>query len=134
MMLKHFFINFVHSVLDISQTESYVNSGIFEYANRTLELLIKSLPNLMHLDISGTNLDGCGELSNINNFICLYMLIVDLGGILNNLESLRGLQCRVDNPLEFLGLYRTKHNACQQQNIPAKIVSKISINLFILYV
>jgi len=111
-----------------------MDSGIYKDGDKTLELLIESLPNLMSLDISGTNLDGDGKFSNFNNFMSLYVFIVDLGTF-NNCESLigkqsdiPGLQRRVNNPLEFLGLYRTKHDACQRQNIPAKIVSNISIN------
>lgn len=37
-------------------------------------------------------------------------------------SDIPGLECRVDNPLEFLGLYHTQHNACRRHDIPAKIV------------
>lgn len=37
-------------------------------------------------------------------------------------SDIPGLECRVDNPLEFLGLYHTMHNACRRHDIPAKIV------------
>jgi Zyg-11 family protein len=39
-----------------------------------------------------------------------------------NISDIPGLEHRVDNPLEFIGLFRTMHNACQRQNIPAKRV------------
>lgn len=37
-------------------------------------------------------------------------------------SDILGLEHRVDNPLEFLGLFLTMHNACQRHNIPAKRV------------
>jgi len=37
-------------------------------------------------------------------------------------SDIPGLEYRVDNPLEFLGLYHTQHNACRRHDIPAKIV------------
>jgi hypothetical protein len=37
-------------------------------------------------------------------------------------SDIPGLEYRVDNPLEFLGLYGTKHGACHRKNIPAKRV------------
>jgi len=37
-------------------------------------------------------------------------------------SDIPGLEYRVDNPLEFLGLYHTMHNACRRHDIPAKIV------------
>jgi len=46
-------------------------------------------------------------------------------------SDIPGLECRVDNPLEFLGLYHTMHNACRRHDIPAKIVPNIFINLLI---
>ena len=30
---------------------------------------------------------------------------------------------KVESPLEFLGLYKTKHSACSWNNIPAKLIS-----------
>lgn len=48
------------SVLDISQTESYPDQGVYKDENKTLALIVKCLPNLMSLDISGTNLAGKG--------------------------------------------------------------------------
>lgn len=50
------------SVLDISQTESFPDQGVYKDENKTLAQIIKCLPNLMSLDISGTNLAGKGKL------------------------------------------------------------------------
>jgi hypothetical protein len=52
----------VFSVLDISQTESFPDQGVYKDENKTLGQIIKCLPNLMSLDISGTNLAGKGKL------------------------------------------------------------------------
>lgn len=51
----------VPSVLDISNTESYPEQGVYKDENKTLSLIVKCLPNLMSLDISGTNLAGKGK-------------------------------------------------------------------------
>lgn len=56
------FTNCVNSVLDISQTESYPEQGVYKDENKTLSLIVRCLPNLMSLDISGTNLAGKGKL------------------------------------------------------------------------
>jgi len=55
--------NCIFSVLDISQTETFPEQGIYEEENKILALIVKCLPNLMSLDISGTNLAGKGKLS-----------------------------------------------------------------------
>ncbi|XP_050432826.1 protein zer-1 homolog [Adelges cooleyi] len=99
-------------VLDISQTESYPEQGVYKDENKTLALIVKSLPNLMSLDISGTNLAGKGTAEH------------PVGESLSGKQSdIPGLESRVDNPLEFLGLYHTMHNACRRHDIPAKIIS-----------
>lgn len=33
-----------------------------------------------------------------------------------------GLKSRIQNPLEFLGLYNTFYDACHRNHIPAKVV------------
>lgn len=50
----------IFSVLDLSQTESYPDQGVYKNENYTLTLIVSCLPNLMSLDISGTNLAGKG--------------------------------------------------------------------------
>lgn len=65
--------NCVFSVLDISQTETFPDQGVYKEENKILALIVKCLPNLMSLDISGTNLAGKGKLSTYSCFgaICL---------------------------------------------------------------
>lgn len=38
-----------------------------------------------------------------------------------------GLVSRVNNPLEFLGLYGTQHGACHRHDIPARVVSSVIV-------
>lgn len=52
---------YLFSVLDISQTETFPDQGVYKDENKTLALIVKCLPNLMSLDISGTNLAGKGK-------------------------------------------------------------------------
>ncbi|XP_026808471.1 protein zer-1 homolog [Rhopalosiphum maidis] len=99
-------------VLDISQTETFPEQGIYKDENKILALIVKCLPNLMSLDISGTNLAGKGTAE--------HSMCESLSG---RKSDIPGLEYRVDNPLEFLGLYHTQHNACRRHDIPAKIIS-----------
>lgn len=100
-------------------------------------MLVKSLPNLMSLDISGTNLAGKGELSlscvKLRILMSVYFFFFALSipgtaehsvceSLSGKKSDISGLECRVDSPLEFLGLYHTMHNACRRHDIPAKIV------------
>lgn len=85
------------SRLDMSQSREEPIK--FPKPEAMLTALVDSLPNLISLDISGTNLAG-KESSNIP-----------------------GLALRVHNPLHFLGLYDTLHDACSRQDIPAKLVA-----------
>ncbi|CAL8113664.1 unnamed protein product [Orchesella dallaii] len=82
--------------------------------NQILSTIVQNLPHLSHLDISGTNLAGRGvavrgeqEAQTSSTRLC----------------DIPGLNCRVDNPLEFLGLYGTAHDASHRHCIPAKRVS-----------
>jgi len=72
--------NCVSSVLDISQTETFPDQGVYKEENKILALIVKCLPNLMSLDISGTNLAGKGKLSTYFCFWCnlfiMYVLIL----------------------------------------------------------
>lgn len=54
-----------------------------------------------------------------------YFLRVAGGCVTGNDTSgkIRGLQCRIKNPLEFLGLYKTCYGACTRVKIPAKRIS-----------
>lgn len=73
---------------------------------------------LRHLDISGTNLAGTG----VAQFKAT-----------DNVKSsdIPGLVCRVNNPLEFLGLYNTAHSACRRYDIPA---IRVILNFVLLFI
>lgn len=103
--------------LDISQANE--RHGKFLNPNNVLSKIVTSLPHLESLDISGTNLAGTGAaaLSKVND-----------DNTVENVDmqvrcDIPGLVSRVNNPLEFLGLYGTHHGACKRHDIPAKIVS-----------
>ena len=81
--------------------------GTYECPNQSLKGLVTSLPNLTSLDISGTNLAGTGSYEDQRVVKC----------------DIPGLVSRVDNPLEFLGLYKTEHEASLRAHIPAKEIS-----------
>ena len=68
------------------------------------------LPCLKSLDISGTNLAADYRQAG--------------GRCDGTLCDIPGLCRRIDNPLEFLGLYRTQNDeACRRRHIPALVVS-----------
>lgn len=79
---------------------------------QTLALIVESLPLLTHLDISGTNLAGTGVAQ------------FKAHDAFRN-SDIPGLISRVNNPLQFLGLYNTAHSACRRHDIPAIRVSTI---------
>lgn len=96
--------------LDVSTAFGSTGNGTYAEPNRTLARLVEQLPRLTHLDISGTNLAGTG---------------VALEGTSGNAKSsdIPGLMARVNDPLQFLGLYNTAHSACRRFEIPAVMVS-----------
>eukprot|EP00092_Neocalanus_flemingeri_P043109 GFUD01047412.1.p1 GENE.GFUD01047412.1~~GFUD01047412.1.p1 ORF type:complete len:807 (+),score=257.80 GFUD01047412.1:121-2541(+) len=92
--------------VDISQCNE--SRGHFKQPTQFMETLVRSLPKLRSLDISGTNLAGTGgERTNTESVQC----------------DIAGLASRVDNPLEFLGLYKTHNEASGRQHIPARSIS-----------
>ena len=103
--------------MDISQI--YINNQItryhrYEHPNESLRHLVQSLVNLSSLDISGTNLAGTGsydQRSEDKNDQCAVKC------------DIPGLVSRVDKPLDFLGLYKTEHEASLRAHIPAIEVS-----------
>lgn len=102
--------------LDISQSNE--RHGKYLNPNEVLTKLVTSLPALVSLDISGTNLAGTGAatLSTVNDSTS------------DKMETevrcdIPGLVSRVNNPLNFLGLYGTHHGACKRHDIPAKVIS-----------
>jgi len=95
--------------LDISQLDELY--GDFASPSLYLEELVRSLPRLRSLDLSGTNLgagyrEGEGK-GRSDGLLC----------------DLPGLARRVHTPLDFLGLYHTKDEACRREHIPALQVS-----------
>jgi len=97
-------INLRH--LDISQCGE--PRGYFNQPVIFMERLVESLTNLRSLDISGTNLAGTGgEKTRTESVQC----------------DIPGLENRVNNPLDFLGLYKTHNEASKRQHIPARLVS-----------
>lgn len=117
-MIYYFFLNiiichFIYRHLDISQADQ--KHGYYHNPNQTLAHLVAGLPELVSLDIGGTNLAGRGVAERP-----LEEATEDYG-----LCDIQGLDSRVNNPLQFLGLYGTRNQACRRHDIPAKIVSPL---------
>lgn len=102
--------------LDISHSNP--NNGIFTNPNKTLSDIVNGLPELISLDIGGTNLAGRGTadhtfISKINDASKNREILCDVPGLMS----------RVNRPLEFLGLYGTHDGACRRCHIPAKMIA-----------
>lgn len=102
--------------LDISISATVNGHGTYDLPDQTLEMLVENLPELSHLDISGTNLAGNGVAQKGAS---------DKKDGLNS-ESrpamnsdIPGLAGRTERPLQYLGLYHTPHWACKRHDIPA---------------
>lgn len=105
--------------MDISQW--FYKYGQFDNPNKVLSDLVNGLPELVSLDISGTNLAGRGVAERPT----------DVDGddfSVTQLSDIPGLAARIYKPLQFLGLYGTAHGACRRHDIPARVVS---LHLFI---
>lgn len=98
--------------LDVSQANE--RHGKFYNPNEVLAKIVTSLPELESLDISGTNLAGTGA-----SVAALQPMSVDDDHDNKVLCDIPGLVSRVNNPLQFLGLYGTHHGACKRHDIPA---------------
>ncbi|XP_071563847.1 protein zer-1 homolog [Temnothorax nylanderi] len=99
--------------LDISQ--SNYKQGQFDNPNKILADLVSGLPQLVSLDIGGTNLAGRGVAerpvdTNIEDTNFGY-------------TDIPGLASRIHKPLQFLGLFATAYGACRRHDIPAKVVA-----------
>ena len=88
------------------------------YSNpvKLLQTLVESLPNLVALDISGTNLAGLRMLK-------MNLIKLIFKNIFNFLDSgsgkISGLESRQSNPLQFLGIFHTNVDASYRAFIPA---------------
>ncbi|XP_026329372.1 protein zer-1 homolog [Hyposmocoma kahamanoa] len=108
----------LHSLRHLDISQSSERYGKYTNPNEVLTKLVTSLPQLVSLDISGTNLAGTGAaVSNLEE-----------AAFSGDTEmqvrcDIPGLVSRVNNPLEFLGLYGTHHGACKRHDIPAKVIS-----------
>ena len=91
--------------LDISQLDELYQD--FSHPSLYLEELVKHLPRLRSLDISGTNLAST------------YREAEGKGRADGQQCDIPGLSRRIGNPLEFLGLFWTKDEACRREHIPA---------------
>ncbi|TRY64313.1 hypothetical protein TCAL_04628 [Tigriopus californicus] len=119
--------------LDLSHQEEKM--GKFLDPNETLAFIVLSLPHLTSLDISGTNLAGGSAQTSPTtpNAASKTLSSANSGasGLSDGLDGedlsfkcdIPGLASRVNNPLEFLGLYKTSHDACYRVQIPAKQIS-----------
>ena len=97
--------------------------GEYKNPNQVLRSIGKSLPRLVSLDISGTNLAGTGTFeyspepepasSSSEAAPVEQMPQCDIPGLVS----------RAGRPLNFLGLYKTSHDACNWAHIPAAEVS-----------
>ncbi|XP_071445512.1 protein zer-1 homolog [Hetaerina americana] len=104
--------------LDVSQSNE--KHGTFMNENQTLAMLVESLPLLSSLDISGTNLAGTGVAEHSPAPKAQPKNGYEMAAPQTDIP---GLSSRVDNPLDFLGLYATHHGACHRHDIPAKKIS-----------
>lgn len=100
--------------MDISR--SNYKHGQFDNPNKILCDLVNGLPQLVSLDIGGTNLAGRGVAERP-----IDTKIEDSN--FGQLSDIPGLASRINKPLQFLGLYGTAHGACRRHDIPAKVVS-----------
>ncbi|KAK7074095.1 Protein zer-1 [Halocaridina rubra] len=106
--------------LDISQ--SIKKYGMFMTPDTVLAELVSSLPNLTGLDISGTNLAGDGTFVEYRDTDDKPKEQVE-DMEMDDLCDIPGLKSRTNNPLDFLGLYNTAHDACHRNHIPAKVIT-----------
>ncbi|KAJ1523426.1 hypothetical protein ONE63_001288 [Megalurothrips usitatus] len=93
--------------LDLSQPVTKENPRMYKRPDYYLDLIVCSLPHLVSLDISGSNLAGKGPVAMAKEGI----------------SDIPGLITRANSPLHFLGLFYTSHAASTRHHIPAKVVS-----------
>uniref|UniRef100_T1GPQ1 Uncharacterized protein n=1 Tax=Megaselia scalaris TaxID=36166 RepID=T1GPQ1_MEGSC len=103
--------------LDISIVNQATGQGTYDQPDQKLEMLVLNLPNLTHLDISGTNLAGNGVARKVTTPEEKSKSIGSNFCVLSS--DIPGLASRSQTPLQFLGLYQTEHYACKRHDIPA---------------
>ncbi|CAG0881235.1 unnamed protein product [Cyprideis torosa] len=86
----------------------------YTLADTLLFELVTQLPNLEHLDVSGTNLAGTGSFSNTS-------IPPPKPG--EPKCDIVGLTPRAERPLKFLGLYGCQFDACRRLHIPAQKIT-----------
>ncbi|KAG8175428.1 hypothetical protein JTE90_002858 [Oedothorax gibbosus] len=101
--------------LDLSNTGEDVL--LYDNPNQVLKTIVNNLPELVSLDISGTNLAG-GRTQESSSSKKGNSSLVEGG-----LTDIPGLASRVNRPLEFLGLLNCAHDACYRHHIPAKKIA-----------
>ena len=109
--------------LDISKLPENVNYDHYSNPNGILKLIAHGLPDLSSLDISGTNLAGNGVFDSSGDDL----EITQSGSEMRKKGEIPkcdivGLISRVDNPLDFLGLYKCVYIPNYRTYIPAKQV------------
>lgn len=107
--------------LDVSQHNE--KHGLYRNPNQVLGQIVDSLPHLASLDISGTNLAGTGVAEHDQMDECQNKKDRDLSPQSAPMTDIPGLRNRVQNPLDFLGLFNTSHDACHRHHIPAKRIT-----------
>ena len=123
-------LHFRHLDISNHQETTYVEP------NKILTRLVENLPNLASLDISGTNLAGTGSYESASSADSRSRPSPSPPRGLNDLLlngpspgsplaagasecDIPGLLSRVNRPLEFLGLYKTAHDASMRTHLPA---------------
>ena len=113
------------SRFSVGQGNNLFPPGEYKNPNQVLRAIDKCLPRLVSLDLSGTNLAGTGtfeynlaeeavaELEEAGGMAAAQMPQCDVPGLVS----------RAGRPLNFLGLYKTSHDACYRAHIPAAEVS-----------
>ncbi|CAL7944872.1 unnamed protein product [Xylocopa violacea] len=104
--------------LDISQIKP--QDGVFTNPDAILSDIVNGLPQLISLDISGTNLAGV-DIVDRGMQTVEHSFYSDIYN--SNLCDIPGLISRVDRPLQFLGLYGANDAPCRRRNIPAKLIA-----------
>lgn len=115
--------------LDISMTPERFSNAHYSSPSSILKFIVQRLPDLSSLDISGTNLahnlvlDSSGKTPEEGNIIEITESDSERieGGEMPKCD-ISGLISRVDNPLDFLGLYKCDYKSNHRTRIPAKQV------------